>query len=131
MTDLRATSRKRKPRAVKTEATALHSRIVRATKGPLCQDGCGRPATDAAHVIGRVFSHTRTDEDNALALNASCHRRYTNHPDEWLEFLDRLIGRDKYLRLKRKAEDGVNVKFDWFEELDRLRAVWARIEEVA
>lgn len=117
------TSRKRKPRAVKEECTRLHSRIVRATKGPLCQCGCGQPATDAAHIMGRTFAHTRSDIDNAFALNAACHARFGAHADEWMEFIDRTIGRDEFLRLKRKALDGVRVKFDWFAELDRLKAI--------
>lgn len=131
MSDLKPTSRKRKIRAVKEEATRLHSQIVRATKGPFCQCGCGQIATDCAHIIPRVFSHTRTDTDNSFALAASCHRRFTNHADEWMEFVDRTIGRDEYLRLKRKAEDGVNVKFDWYDELDRLRAIEAQIRRSA
>ena len=124
-TFFKETSRKRKIRAVKEEATRLHSVIVRATKGPRCQDGCGQVATDCAHIIPRVFSHTRTDEDNAFALNAACHRRYTNHADEWVAFCFSTIGEAEYDRLKRKALDGVNVKFDWYAELDRLKAVAA------
>ena len=124
---LKPTSRTRKVSAVKEEATRLHSKIVRATKGPLCNCGCGRLATDAAHIVGRVFSHTRTDEANALALAAECHRRFTNWPDEWVAFLDSHIGRKEYERLKRKAQDGVAVKFDWYDELDRLRALAAQL----
>lgn len=126
------TNRKRKPRAVKEECTRLHSQIVRRLKGRNgCQCGCGRPATDCAHIIPRVFAHTRTDEDNAYALAAECHRRFTNHADEWMAFVDRTIGREEYLRLKRKAEAGVNQKFDWFDELDRLKALWQKIERRA
>lgn len=129
---MKPTNRKRKASAVKEEATRLHSRIVRATKGPLCQCGCGKPATDAAHIVGRVFAHTRTDVDNALALNWSCHRHFTNWPDEWVRFLERTIGADEYERLKAKALAGVGQKFDWHDELDRLRAIAADVlEDVA
>jgi hypothetical protein len=124
---MKPTSRKRKPRAVKEECTRLHSQLVRYLKGPLCQCGCGKPATDAAHVIGRVFSHTRTDLDNAYALNWSCHRHFTNWPDDWMAFVDRTIGRAEYERLKAKAQAGVNQKFDWYDELDRLRAIAEQI----
>ncbi len=127
---MKPTSRTRKPRAVKEEATRLHSRLVRSLKGPRCQCGCGRLATDAAHIVGRTFAHTRTDLDNALALAAECHRRFTNWPDEWVVFLGQAIGMDEYERLKRKAEDGVGEKFDWFDELDRLRAIAAAVPEV-
>jgi hypothetical protein len=128
---MRPTSRKRKVAAVKEEATRLHSKIVRATKGPWCQNNCGRLATDAAHIVGRGFSHTRTDEANALALCAQCHRHFTNWPKDWLDFLDRTIGLDEYERLTGKAKAGVGVKFDWFDELDRLKCVWSEIEEAA
>jgi hypothetical protein len=131
MTDLKPTSRKRKVSAVKEEATRLSSQIVRDSKGPRCQCGCGRVATDAAHIIGRVYSHTRTDLDNQLALSSHCHRMFTNHPDDWLTFLYALIGEQEYQRLKRKALDGVNQKFDWYDELDRLRAIEQRLEEAA
>jgi len=125
---MKPTSRTRKPRAVKEEATRLHSQIVRATKGPRCQvPGCARLATDAAHIIGRTFSHTRTDVDNAFALCAQCHRHFTNWADDWMRFVDQMIGRAEYDRLKAKAQAGVNQKFDWFEECDRLRSLAEQI----
>lgn len=127
----RPTSRKRKVSAVKEEATRLHSQIVRALKGPWCQCGCGQPATDAAHIIGRGFSHTRTDIDNAFALNARCHHHFGLFHDDWMDFVDRTIGRDEYVRLKQKALSGVNVKFDWYSELDRLKAIWQELQEAA
>lgn len=120
---MKPTNRKRKVSAVKEEATRLHSKIIRQTRGPMCEDGCGRVATDAAHIIGRTFSHTRTDLDNALALAAECHRHYTNWPADWMAFLDGHIGRAEYERLAQKARDGVNVKFDWYDENDRLRGI--------
>jgi hypothetical protein len=122
---------------VKEEATRLHSRLTRDMKGPTCQAlwfevpgvTCGTYATECAHVIGRVFSHTRTDLDNSFALCSQHHRHFTNWADDWMRFVDQTIGRDEYERLKAKARDGVNEKFDWYEENDRLRAiaesVWA------
>jgi hypothetical protein len=120
--------RGRTVKGVKAECTRIHSLIVRATKGPACQCGCGRPCQEAAHIIGRNYSHTRTDLDNAYALAKTCHTRFHDFPDEWVAFVDRTIGRAEYDRLKAKAEAGVGVKFDWFSELDRLRAIWKSIE---
>jgi hypothetical protein len=108
---------------VKEEATRLHSLIVRRTKGPWCQNGCGREATDAAHIIGRTYAHTRTDVDNAFALCGTCHHHFGHFADDWMAFVDSTIGRSEYERLKTKALDGVQAKFDWFDELDRLRAI--------
>lgn len=132
---MKPTSRKRTVKGVKEEATRLHSRIVRATKGPLCQARwfactgvtCGGLATDAAHIIGRTYTHTRTDTDNAFALCAQHHRHFTNWSDDWMRFVDETIGRPEFDRLKAKARAGVNQKFDWYDELDRLRAIAERM----
>lgn len=123
---MKPTARTRKAAAVKEEATRLHSKLTRAMRGPLCEDGCGRVATDAAHIVGRSFAHTRTDLANALALAAECHRHYTNWPADWMAFLDQHIGRAEYDRLVAKARAGVGVKFDWYAELDRLREIAER-----
>ena len=121
---MRPTSRKRSVKGVKEEATRLHSRIVRATKGPMCQvPGCTRIATDAAHIITRSYSHTRTDIDNAYALCAEDHRLFTNNHGLWMDFVCSTIGRAEYDRLWEKAQAGVSQKFDWYDELDRLRAI--------
>jgi hypothetical protein len=122
--NFKTTKRKRSIRGVKEECTRLHSKIVRRDKGPLCQAGCGRQATDCAHVVGRTFSWTRTDIDNGMALCSSCHRHFTNWPDDWMAFVDSTIGRAEYERLKRKAQEGVGKKFDWWSELSRLRGLW-------
>jgi len=135
---MKPTSRSRKPSAVKEEATRLHSRIVRHEAGYACQARgfmpdqirCSGVATDCAHIIGRTFSHTRTDLANSFALCGQHHRHFTNWADDWMRFVDQTIGRDEYDRLKAKAQAGVNVKFDWFDELDRLRAL-AEILDVA
>lgn len=116
---MKPTSRTRKPRAVKEECTRLHSKIVRALN-PWCENECGRASTDAAHIIGRKYSLTRTDTDNAYGLCAQCHALFTNNHGLWMDFVDRTIGRDEYNRLWVKANGGGKV--DWFDECDRLRA---------
>lgn len=124
---LRPTSRDRKVSAVKEEATRLHSKIIRETRGPMCENGCGNLAKDAAHIIPRGPSHTRTDLDNAFALCKSCHAHFGLWLTDWLAFIDEKIGMAEYERLERKARDGVNVKVDWYDELDRLRAIAAEV----
>lgn len=121
--ELKPTNRKRSRKGVKEEATRLCSRIVRASRGPLCEGGCGNQATDHAHIVGRTLSHTRTDEKNGLALCGTCHHKFDNYTDDRIRILEQTIGWDEYMRLKAKALDGVAVKFDWYDELDRLRAI--------
>lgn len=128
---MKPTSRKRSVRGVKEEATRLASRIVRATKGPMCQSCHERPATDCAHIVGRTLAHTRTDLDNCYALCGQCHRHYTNWHGDWMDFIDRTIGRAEYDRLVEKARAGVNKKFDWYDELDRLRAIAEQMDLAA
>jgi hypothetical protein len=124
---VKPTSRTRKPRAVKEEATRLCSVIVRTTRGPMCEAGCGSVAKDHAHIVGRSYAHTRTDETNGLALCGSCHTRFDGFHDFRSDLLARLGLTEHYLALKAKALAGVNVKFDWYSELDRLRALAEQI----
>lgn len=122
------TNRKRKIRAVKEEATRLCSRIVRATRGPMCEAKCGKPAKDHAHIVGRNYSHTRSDETNGLALCGTCHYEFDNNLSFRMGLVNLTVGMAEYERLFAKARAGVDVKFDWFDELDRLKALWDQIE---
>lgn len=112
---------------MKEEATRLCAFIVRTTRGPLCE-ACGTAAAkDHAHIVGRSYAHTRTDETNGLALCGSCHHRFDNFHDDRIAILKRTVGVAHYEALKQKALAGVNVKFDWYDELDRLRALAASL----
>lgn len=100
-------------------ATKLHSALVR-SRGR-CEN-CGATSNlQAAHIIPRRYAATRTDERNAFCLDAKCHMRFTEHPDEWMEFVDRTIGRAEYERLKAKALHGVKAdSVFWLSECVRL-----------
>ena len=125
---MKPTSRKRKPAAVKAEATRLHSLIVRA-RG-VCEN-CGDAwrATgsklECAHIVSRRYSRTRTDLDNAFCLCSRCHMRFTEWPLEFADFVVSKIGQDAYDALRAKAQ-GLG-KVDWYEELDRLRVIAERL----
>ena len=126
---MKPTSRTRKPAAVRDEATALWSRIIRQTRGPLCEarwaypDTCHGLAQDAAHIVPRGPAHTRTDLGNGFALCKSCHGRFGLYITEWTAFVAHTMGDGYLVCMERKARDGVNVKFDWYDELDRLRVI--------
>lgn len=114
------TPRKKTPAQMKQLATTLHSRLIR-WEGR-CRS-CGARDYDrlqCAHIIGRSYAWTRTRLDNAFCLCAGCHMRYTLHPDEWMLFVDRTIGRDEYDRLKQLAITGVSKKFRWDDELAEM-----------
>lgn len=126
---MKPTSRTRKAAAVKKEATDLWSKIIRGTRGPLCEsrwfypEQCHGLAQDAAHIVPRGPAHTRTDLGNGFALCKSCHGRFGLYITEWHSFVDQTMGEGYLYRMEQQARLGVGVKFDWYDELDRLRAV--------
>lgn len=115
----------------KGKATRLHSLIVR-SRGAC--ESCGvrdYGKLQCAHIVPRGFAWTRTDEANALCLCASCHKRFTDDPFAFVAFVTEHIGVEEYERLRTKAREGVNRKFDWESEAMRLTIEWKRIEAAA
>lgn len=128
---MKPTKRTRKASAVKVDATNLWSKIIRQTRGPLCEarsfypETCHGLAQDAAHIVPRGPAHTRTDLGNGFALCKSCHGRFGLYITEWTAFVAQTMGEGYLEAMERKAHEGVAVKFDWYDEFDRLRAVAA------
>lgn len=57
-----------------------------------------------AHIHTRKHRSTRWNADyGALALCAKCHRRFTDYPLEWADFVKRFLGSDNYDEAKRLA----------------------------
>lgn len=105
----------------KGKATQLHALIVR-SRGRC--ERCGSAANlQCAHIVGRSFAWTRTDENNAWCLCASCHAHLGNEPFEHVQFAIKTHGEEGYELLRLKARDGINRKFDWDAEVLRLRAL--------
>ena len=111
------------------KATKLHSQLVR-SRG--CCERCGStdPAKlQTAHIVGRRFAATRTDERTAWCLCAGCHFRLTEHPDEHMAFVGVTIGMDAFHELKQKALAGVKANdVFWQAECVRLSALLAEVE---
>lgn len=112
-------------RGTKGKATKLHAELVRA-RGD-CErchgEHCGNEYLQCAHIVRRGPNWTRTDLENAWCLGARCHRLVDDWADEKMLLVDRTIGVGRYESLKRKANEGVRVKFDWDVELERLRRI--------
>jgi 5-methylcytosine-specific restriction endonuclease McrA len=118
-----------KPITARNACDRLFSQLIRSQGA--CQN-CGRTdQLQCAHIISRRYSWTRTDTGNAFCLCAKCHWNFHREPDEWMDFIDRTIGRLNYLELKSRANRYVGIKFDWFVERERLkllhRELWERI----
>lgn len=105
----------------KGKATKLHSQIVRARGA--CERCGSTSSLQCAHIVGRMFSWTRTDENNAWCLCGTCHHYLSHNPFEHVQFAHKTHGEDGYAALRQKAYDGVNRKFDWDAELARLKAI--------
>ena len=55
-----------------------------------------------AHIFGRANKSTRWCADNAVALCSACHRRFTEHPLEFHDFLMRHLGAGHLDMLREK-----------------------------
>lgn len=88
----------------------------------------GCPLT-CSHIVGRIVSSTRTLEANAQCLCFTCHAYFTSHPVRFAEWLDETIGREEYYRLETIANTGVGKKFDWDEELIRLKGIYEQKQQ--
>ena len=58
-----------------------------------------------AHIISRRFKSTRWDLDNAICLCFNHHRYFTEHPAEWIEYIDSRLGVGFYDRMRMKANE--------------------------
>lgn len=126
---MKPTSRTRKVAAVKAEATRLHSQIVRSRgRCENCGDDWQTTGSklECAHIVSRRYANTRTDTANAFCLCSRCHMRFTEWPLEFAEFVIRIIGEARYRELHIKAHSAAKV--DWYDELDRLRALAELLE---
>ena len=90
----------------------------------LSQSYCSRCRSTSylqtSHIIGRRYSATRTDLSNLQCLCAKCHRRLTDFPREFSQWITESIGAKEYERLRQKAE-WFEGKMNWEEELIRLK----------
>lgn len=81
---------------------------------------CGQPPRDGdplqwCHVFTRRRYVLRWDLDGAVAMLASCHRRYTSDPEAWRAFLISRLGElgyvDLYHRSKQTMGGSITVGF--------------------
>lgn len=116
----------------KGTATKLHSKIVRSLgRCEACDYKCPCPdewkhgtacKLQCAHIEGRKASGTRTQLRNGFCLCSSCHRKFTDKPLTFSRFVTQSWAqeyRERLLELSRP----LTYKFDWDEEVVRLKAV--------
>lgn len=84
-----------------------------------CGDTYGQ--FEAAHIVRRRFSHTRTDETNGWCLCHECHGRVDGVASNFMHLVDKTIGPEKLHELEQKSLD--RSKKDWFAEHERLKAL--------
>lgn len=82
----------------------LFSQLVRA-RAKFCCEACGKTdgLHDAAHILSRRHVHTRWDLLNAVCLCRGCHRYFTEHPFEWVDWCNKNIGFDTVQALRERA----------------------------
>ena len=114
-----------KAKGAKAKADKLFSQLVR-SRG-VCERCGERSDVVTAHILGRRFSATRTDERNAWALDPTCHYVVDNWPDEKMRLVEETIGLEVYAELRAKAESTVR-RFDWPAEVERLKGLLAAVD---
>jgi len=116
------TSRRRKQRkASMRQADKAFSTYIKDRDGWACRH-CGRVAVvmQCAHLVSRRYRAVRWSPDNAVALCAPCHVRYTFRPLEWEAWIEeRFPGR--LAELKARALAGV-AHVDYGEVLEQIRS---------
>ena len=109
--------RKKRRQNFMFQADRLFSAYIRNRDGRCLN--CGTfERLQCAHVHSRSYKSIRTDEDNAVALCASCHVFYTHRPIEWRLWVEEEFpGRWEALQRKALAYERV----DWKLEVARLK----------
>jgi hypothetical protein len=105
------------------QADRVFSQIVR-SRGA-CERCFDSYELDCAHIFGRGFWPTRWDEDNALCLCRSCHRRAHDFPDAFMAWVEQRMGTEALdaLRLKAHAPSKVDVEGVLTDLRQRLKEI--------
>lgn len=99
----------------------LFSRLVR-SRGSCERCGKIEVPFDTAHIIGRSYSMTRCELDNAWCLCRTCHVLVDNWWHEKQALVERTIGMTRYWALVAQARQHVQFssKAFWLGERERL-----------
>lgn len=120
----RTARRIRKIKATRKLADRLFAEFIRNRDGNACR-ACGSTfRVQCAHLVSRRYAAIRFSADNAVALCARDHWRWTNDPIGWEAWCEeRFPGR--LAELKRRALTGVHA-VDYAALVTDLRAKGAR-----
>lgn len=121
----------------KGKATKLHSQLIRNLgycERCFVKDVCDTNHTrgcvlQAAHIIGRRYSATRTLLNNAWSLCGKCHRELTDWPSKHMDFIGDTFAYEVYKPMSDWAQDSKRrdwptIKFnenEWAIEYERLQ----------
>jgi len=104
-------------RSAKKHADRIFSDLVRSLG--YCEKCGSTQYLQAAHIISRKYSITRTDFRNVFCLCAKCHRYFHDFPREYSHFITDSQLAPYYDEVFELAH--VGGKVDWFMEVDRLK----------
>ena|SRR3990167_932684 len=112
-----------KPKVLKKKATNLWSAIIRSQA--ICEAekyevGCSKQL-QAAHIITRKRSATRTDLRNGFLLCAAHHRYFHDFPRQFSRFITTTWAQDYYETVYQKSI--VPTKVNWEERVEFLKRI--------
>ena len=93
--------------ALRRKADRLFSLAVRERDGNECRECGSHFRVQCAHIISRRYDATRWSLDNAVALCARHHMKWTHDPLAWDDWVDERFGKGRLRSLKARARQGV------------------------
>ena len=78
------------------------SDVVRAKSAYTCENCHQKGRMECCHIFGRAAKSVRWSLDNAVCMCHSCHRKYTENPLEFTNWLETYLGKGHLEILREK-----------------------------
>lgn len=112
-------AKKSSPKLQRLYADRIWSRIIR-SRGQCERCGDITGPFEAAHIIRRRYSHTRTVLDNGWCLCRACHTTVDSTNTEFMGLVEKTIGYPMLYELEQLSNR--RTKVNWWDEHARLKA---------
>lgn len=97
---------------------------------PKCENTKGDDKQlQGAHIFGvGAYPRLRADLRNGLSLCSLCHRRFTDNPIDFTDWI-RTTKYKKYIQPLKDKNNGPKVKVDWDEKLAELKDIFRAVRD--
>lgn len=97
---------------------------------PKCENTKGKnKQLQGAHIFGvGAYPRLRADLRNGLSLCSLCHRRFTDNPIDFADWI-KTTKYNQYIQPLRDKNNGPKIKVDWDDRLEFLKDVFKQIRD--